>query len=43
MEESGRLHTPAALTLGKEFPVTHKTGGWVGPGNGLDDVKKRNI
>jgi hypothetical protein len=35
---SGQLHAPTALT-----PGTHWTGGWVGPRDSLDDVKKRKF
>jgi hypothetical protein len=43
MEMSGQLHAPAALTPGKSPPDTHWIGGWVGPRNGLEDVKKRKF
>jgi hypothetical protein len=43
MEVIGQLHVPAALPPGKEPPVTHWTGGWVGPRAGLDAVVKRKI
>jgi hypothetical protein len=41
MEMSGRLHAPAAFSLGKELLCTHWIGGWVSPRAGLDAVKKR--
>jgi hypothetical protein len=31
MEVSGQLHDPAALSLGKIAPDTHRIGDWVGP------------
>jgi hypothetical protein len=34
MEMVCQLHAPAALALG-EIPITHCTGGWVGPRAGL--------
>jgi hypothetical protein len=27
----------------REEPITHWTGGWVGPRNGLDDIERRKI
>jgi hypothetical protein len=38
MEVSDQLHAPATLS-----PGTHRIGGWVGPGVGLDAVEKREI
>jgi len=35
----GQRHDPAALPLGKT-PVTHCTGGWVGPTASLDGCGK---
>jgi hypothetical protein len=40
---SGQFHAPAALPLRKEKHYIHWIGGWVDPGVGLDDVKKRRI
>ena len=34
MGEGGQSHAPAALQMAKR-PVTHRTGGWVGPWTGL--------
>jgi hypothetical protein len=42
MEMSGQLHSPAAIPLGKEPPITHWIGG-VGPWTGLDAVEKRKM
>jgi hypothetical protein len=39
MEVSGQLHSPAALTPGKEPRGAHWIGGWVGPRTGLDAVE----
>jgi len=36
---SGQSHAPAAFYL-RERPGTHCTGGWVGPGAGLDRCGK---
>jgi len=35
----GQSHAPAAL-YPRERPGTHCTGGWVGPGAGLDRLRK---
>jgi hypothetical protein len=35
LEVSGQLHTPPTLPLAKRRS-THRIGGWVGPGAGLD-------
>jgi hypothetical protein len=43
MEVSSQFHGPDALPLGKELPGSHWIGGWVGPIDGLDAVKKRKI
>jgi hypothetical protein len=43
MEVSGQLHAPADLTSGQKVPVTHWTGGWVGPRFGLDAAEKIKI
>jgi hypothetical protein len=34
---------PGRFTPGKKTPITHWTGGWVGPTTGLDDVEKRKF
>jgi hypothetical protein len=39
--DGGQLHAPAALPPGKETPVTHWLGGWVGTRADMDDVEKR--
>jgi hypothetical protein len=38
---SGHLHAPASLPPGKELPVTHWIGGWVGTRTGLYEVEKK--
>jgi hypothetical protein len=40
---SGQLHAPAALPPGKITPGIHRTGGWVGPKAGLDEVEERKF
>jgi hypothetical protein len=39
MQASGQLHTPAALSP-EENPSIHRTAGWVGPIDGLDNLEK---
>jgi hypothetical protein len=41
LEVSGKLHAPAALSPGGSAPSTHRTGCWVDPRTGLDEVEKR--
>jgi hypothetical protein len=42
LEVIGRLYAPAALLVENPPPPgTHRSGGWVGPRAGLDDVEKR--
>jgi hypothetical protein len=43
MEVSSQPYVPAALTLTERASGTHWIGGWVGPGVGLDAMKKRKI
>jgi hypothetical protein len=43
MVVSGQLHVPAASPPGKEPPVTHWIGGWVGPRAVLDAMVKGKI
>jgi hypothetical protein len=43
MEVSGQLRAPAALPPGKQPPVIHWIGGWVGPRAVLDAVVKTKI
>jgi hypothetical protein len=40
---SGERHTPAALYPQEKTPVTHWTGGWVGPRAGLDTDARGKI
>jgi hypothetical protein len=40
---NGQLHTPTALSPGKEPRDTHWIGRWVNPSAGLDDVEKRTF
>jgi len=39
MEVGGQHHVPAALPSERRA-VTHCTGGWVGPGTGMDGCEK---
>jgi len=39
----GKLYTPAALALGKEFTVFAGLETWVGPGTNLNALKKRKL
>jgi hypothetical protein len=43
MEVSGQLHALAALPPGKDPPLTHWIGGWVGTRAVTDAVVKRKI
>jgi hypothetical protein len=43
MEGSGQLHASAALSLEGRALGIHGIGGWVGPGAGQDDMKKRKF
>jgi hypothetical protein len=43
MNVSGHLRAPAALPPGKTAPGTHWMGGWLGPRDGLDNVKKKYL
>jgi len=43
MEGIGQIHASAALSLGKEAPVTHWIVGWVDPRAGPDAVKREEI
>jgi hypothetical protein len=40
---SGQCHSPTALYPREITPVTHWTGGWVGPRAGLDTEARREI
>ena len=42
MQEGGHRHAPAALPPGKR-PLTHCTGGWVGPRASLDGCGKSHL
>jgi hypothetical protein len=42
MEVSGQLHGLATSALGKELPIIHWIGGYIGPRAGLDAVMKKN-
>jgi hypothetical protein len=43
MGVSGQRHAPAALYPRGKDPGTHCTGGWVGPGAGLDTEARGKI
>jgi hypothetical protein len=43
LEVNVQLHAPVALLPGKEPPVSHWIGGWVGSKAGLDDVERRKF